>query len=49
VGKSFRFTNLRAMQEFLNISLEDPACKELNGDFTRWTVNKILEHNPQFF
>ena len=48
MGKSYRLTNPEAMQEFMNISSEDPACKELNGDLARWTVKKILEHNPQF-
>jgi hypothetical protein len=48
LGKSYRFTNPKAMQEFMNLSSAEPACQELNGDLARWTVEKILEHNPQF-
>jgi len=48
LGKSYRFTNPKAMQEFMNLSLSSPICQELNGDLARWTVEKILEHNPQF-
>jgi len=48
LGKSYRFTNPEAMQEFMTLSSEDPACKEVTGDIARWTVMKILEHNPDF-
>ena len=48
MGKSYRFTNPKAMQEFMKLSLSSPVCQELNGDLARWTVEKILEHNPQF-
>jgi len=47
-GKSYRFTNPEAMQEFMELSLSDPRCQEVNGDVARWTVEKILEHNPHF-
>jgi len=47
-GKSYRFTNPEAMQDFMNLSQSSPKCKEVNGDLVRWTVEKILEHNPQF-
>jgi len=48
LGKSYRFTNPEAMQEFMTLASEDPACKEVTGDIARWTVKKILEHNPHF-
>lgn len=48
LGKSYRFTNPEAMQEFMTLSSENPACKEVAGDLARWTVKKILEHNPHF-
>jgi len=32
----------------MNLSMSDPACREVNGDVARWTVEKILEHNPHF-
>jgi C_GCAxxG_C_C family probable redox protein len=48
LGKSYRFTNPVAMQEFMTLASEDPACKEVTGDIARWTVKKILEHNPHF-
>jgi hypothetical protein len=47
-GKSYRFTNPEAMQESIELLSSDPRCKEVNGDVARWTVEKILEHNPQF-
>ena len=47
-GKSYRFTNPDAMQEFMNLSRADPGFQEVTGDLTRWTVKKILEHNPHF-
>ncbi|UCG44581.1 MAG: C-GCAxxG-C-C family protein [Candidatus Bathyarchaeota archaeon] len=47
-GKSYRFTNPEAMQEFMKLSMSDPFCKEVTGNLARWTVKKILEHNPQF-
>lgn len=47
-GKSYRFTNPEAMQDFMNLSQSSPKCKEVNGDLVRWTVEKILEYNPQF-
>ncbi|KAF5432008.1 putative redox-active protein [Candidatus Methanophagaceae archaeon] len=48
LGKSYRFTNPEAMQEFITLSSENPACKEVTGDLARWTVKKVLEHNPHF-
>lgn len=48
LGKSYRFTNPKAMEEFMKLSLSSPACREMNGDLAKWTVEKILEHNPQF-
>jgi len=47
-GKSHRFTNPEAMQEFISLSHAHPACQEVTGDLARWTVKKILEHNPHF-
>jgi len=47
-GKSYRFTDPEAMQEFMELSSSDPRCQEVNGDVARWTVKKILEHNPHF-
>ena len=47
-GKSYRFTNPNGMKGFMDLSSADPRCKEVNGDIARWTVEKILEHNPQF-
>jgi hypothetical protein len=48
LGKSYRFTNPEALQEFMSLSSEDSVCKEVNGDLARWTLMKILEHNPHF-
>jgi len=45
-GKSYRFTNPEVMLEFASLSL--PACQKVTGDLARWTVKKILEHNPHF-
>jgi len=51
-GKSYRMTNPEAMQEFMSLSSTNPeimaACQEVTGDLARWTVKKILEHNPHF-
>lgn len=47
-GKSYRFTKPEAMQEFMSLSLSDPFCKEVTGNLAKWTVKKILEHNPHF-
>ncbi len=51
-GKSYRFTNPAAMQDFMNQASKDQAirtaCQEVTGDLARWTVKKILELNPQF-
>ena len=47
-GKSYRFTNPEGMKGFMDLSMEDPRCKEVNGDIARWTVEKIMEHNPSF-
>jgi C_GCAxxG_C_C family probable redox protein len=51
-GKSYRMTNSEAMQEFMSLSSTNPeimaACQEVAGDLARWTVKKILEHNPHF-
>ena len=48
-GKSYRMTNPEAMQEFTSRAREYmTACQEVTGDLARWTVKKILEHNPHF-
>ncbi len=47
-GKSYRFTNPKAMQEFASERALWTACQEVAGDLARWTVKKILEHNPHF-
>jgi len=50
-GKSYRFTNPEAMQEFMSLSADESfraACQEVTGDLARWTVKKILEHNLHF-
>ena len=48
-GKSYRFTNPEVMQEFVSLSSSSStACQEVTGDLARWTVKKILEHNPHF-
>ena len=47
-GKSFRFTNPKVQQEFMNAPELWTACKEVTGDLARWTVKAILEHNPHF-
>jgi len=47
-GKSYRFTNPEVMQESMELLSSDPRCNEVNGDVARWTVEKILEHNPHF-
>jgi len=50
-GKSYRTTNPEAMKEFMSL-FSNPeiraACQEVTGDLARWTVKKILEHNPHF-
>ena len=47
-GKSYRFTNPEVMQEFARARELWTACQEVAGDLARWTVEKILEHNPHF-
>jgi hypothetical protein len=47
-GKSYRFTNPEAMQESMEVLSSDPRCNDVSGDVARWTVEKILAHNPQF-
>jgi len=47
-GKSYRFTNPEVMQEFARERELWTSCQEVTGDLARWTVKKILEHNPQF-
>jgi len=50
-GKSYRFTSPEAVQEFMSLSANESfrrACKEVTGDLARWTVKKILKHNPHF-
>lgn len=49
-GKSYRFTNPKVMQEVTQEVMRElwPACQEVTGDLARWTVKKILEHNPHF-
>jgi hypothetical protein len=47
-GKSFRFSNPKAQQEFVNQRELWAACQEVTGDLARWTVETILEHNPHF-
>lgn len=47
-GKSYRMTNPEAMQEFMSARELWTACQEVTGDLARWTVKKILEHNPHF-
>ena len=47
-GKSYRFTNPEGMKAFMELSKAEPRCQEVNGDIAKWTVEKILEYNPQF-
>jgi C_GCAxxG_C_C family probable redox protein len=47
-GKSYRFTNSKAMQEFASAHALWTACQEVTGDLARWAVKKFLEHNPFF-
>ena len=47
-GKSYRLNNPEIMEEFISLSRAHPACQEVTGDLARWTVKKILEHNPHF-
>lgn len=47
-GKSYRFTNPKAQQEFMSARALWTACQEVTGDLAKWTVQKILEHNPHF-
>jgi hypothetical protein len=50
-GKSYRFTNPKAMLEFASMTDDkksNPQCLEVTGDLTRWAVEKILEYNPRF-
>jgi len=30
------------------LKIELPACQKVTGDLARWTVKKILQHNPHF-
>lgn len=50
-GKSYRFTNPEALQEFMSLSEHESfraTCQEVTGNLARWTVKRILEHNPHF-
>ncbi|MGD8545224.1 MAG: C-GCAxxG-C-C family protein [Candidatus Bathyarchaeota archaeon] len=47
-GKSYRFTNPEALKEFASKSELRTACQEITGDLAKWTVKKILKHNPHF-
>jgi hypothetical protein len=47
-GKSYRFSNPQAMKDFASARKLWTACQEVTGDLARWTVEKILEHNPHF-
>ena len=47
-GKSYRFTNPEAMQELVSARELWTDCQEVTGDLARWSVKKILEHNPHF-
>ncbi|MFX0115676.1 MAG: C-GCAxxG-C-C family (seleno)protein [Candidatus Hodarchaeota archaeon] len=47
-GKSFRFSNPKAQQEFISDPELWTACKEVTGDLASWAVKAILEHNPHF-
>jgi len=50
-GKSYRFTNPKAREEFMSWASDKKArnkCQEVTGDLARWAVEKILEHNPHF-
>jgi C_GCAxxG_C_C family probable redox protein len=50
-GKSYRFTHAQAREEFMNWTMDKKSmakCQEVTGDLARWSVEKILEHNPQF-
>ena len=48
-GKSYRFTHPEAMQEFMGLLDKVRGdYQEVTGDLARWTVEKILEHNPHF-
>jgi hypothetical protein len=50
-GKSFRFTNPKAMMEFASLSSGKPAtpeCQQVTGDLTRWAVETIMKYNPGF-
>jgi hypothetical protein len=45
-GKAYRFTNPKAMKDYA--SSAPTECQEVAGDLAKWTVEKILEYNPQF-
>ena len=50
-GKSYRFTNPQAAQEFSKMwenAQGDFECSKVTGDLAKWGVEIILEHNPQF-
>ena len=50
-GKSYRFTNPKALQEFRSLATDKKRvskCREVTGDLARWAVEKILQHNPRF-
>ncbi len=50
-GKSYRFTNPKAMLEFASLAGETGSiteCQDTTGTLARWAVEKILECNPQF-
>ena len=42
---------MNELQEFMKKwenAIKDFECYNVTGDLARWTVEKILEHNPQF-
>ncbi len=50
-GKAYRFTNQNALLEFVSMSPGKPAtpeCQQVTGDLAKWTVENIIEHNPEF-
>ncbi len=50
-GKSYRFTNPKALEEFASLAGDKKGmteCQEVAGDVAKWAVEAILVHNPQF-
>ncbi|RLB01279.1 MAG: hypothetical protein DRG37_00330 [Deltaproteobacteria bacterium] len=50
-GKAYRFTNPNALLEFIGMSPGKPAtpeCQQVTADLAKWTVEKIIERNPDF-